>query len=242
MLELYWRNATSEALRSRRHGITTADLDSVRRQVVLAHRKVVGQCKAGKLGYAKLPAHKTYPADVLKLVRKYKARTTDLLVLGIGGSALGNLALQGALRPATYNLLSKARRGGPRLFVLDNVDPAMVKDALDFLRPRLATTLVNVISKSGETAETASQFMIVREMLRQRLGKRFNERIVATTDRKKGTLHGIGGKKKDGYFIARLDRNFVGCELKPEYADMAKKRIAADLEAGIQMPLFGKDY
>ncbi|HUT01030.1 MAG TPA: glucose-6-phosphate isomerase, partial [Phycisphaerae bacterium] len=86
---------------------------------------------------------------------------------------------------------------GPRLFVLDNVDPAMVKDTLDFLRPRLATTLVNVISKSGETAETASQFMIIREMLRQRLGKRFNRWIVATTDRKKGTLHGIA--KNDEY-------------------------------------------
>jgi len=197
MLELYWKNATDKGLKSRRHGITETDLAGVSRRIGRAHRKVVGQCKAGKLGYAKLPAHKTYPADVLKLVRKYKARTTDLLVLGIGGSALGNLALQGALRPATYNLLSKARRGGPRLFVLDNVDPAMVKDTLDFLRPRLATTLVNVISKSGETAETASQFMIFREAMRKRLGDAYAARIVATTDAASGTLHDIAAA--EGY-------------------------------------------
>ena len=46
-----------------------------------------------------------------------------LVVLGIGGSALGNIALQNALNPYTYNLMSDRTRPGPQLFVLDNVDP-----------------------------------------------------------------------------------------------------------------------
>jgi len=196
MLKLYWKNAT-EAVVGPKHGITRADLAAVSKAITKAQRTVVRQCRNGALGYAKLPAHKTYPADVLELARRYRARTTDLLMLGIGGSALGNLAIQAALSPATYNLLSKARRGGPRLFVLDNVDPALVKDTLDFLGPRLKTTLVNVISKGGETAETAGQFMILREMLRERLGKRFNRWIVVTTDRKKGTLHNVA--RREGY-------------------------------------------
>jgi len=72
-----------------------------------------------------------------------------------------------------------------------------VGDTLDLLGRRLKSTLVNVISKSGETAETASQFMIFRELLRKRLGEGFAGRIVATTDRQKGTLHDIA--VKDGY-------------------------------------------
>jgi glucose-6-phosphate isomerase len=197
MLKLYWKNATEKGLKSGRHGITEAELRGIAGRLVKAHGKVARQCRTGKLGYAKLPTHKTYAADVLKLVRRYKAGTTDLVVLGIGGSALGSIALQAALNPRTYNLLSKAKRGGPRLFVLDNVDPAMVKETLDFLGPRLKTTLVNVISKGGDTAETVGQFMILREMLRERLGRRFNRRIVVTTDRKKGTLRNVAGR--EGY-------------------------------------------
>jgi glucose-6-phosphate isomerase len=83
------------------------------------------------------------------------------------------------------------------LFVLDNVDPALVGDTLKLLGRRLKTTLVNVISKSGETAETASQFMILRETLRKRLGDSFAQHIIATTDAAKGTLHEIA--TADGY-------------------------------------------
>jgi glucose-6-phosphate isomerase len=162
-----------------------------------ALKTVIAQCTGGKLGYAGLPRHKTYPDSVKTLANKFRPATTDLIVLGIGGSALGNIALQAALNPSTYNLLPDAKRGGPRLFVLDNVDPALVGDVLDFIGPRLATTCVNVISKSGETAETASQFMIFRQALKEKLGASFASRIVAITDAKKGTLHDIA--KADGY-------------------------------------------
>jgi glucose-6-phosphate isomerase len=202
MLELNWKNATAEALDSEKHGITKAELRAVARDIRKAHRRVVAQCRSGELGYAKLPTTKKHALAVRKLVRKFRSKrrrgpTTDMLVLGIGGSALGNLAVHAALKPATYNLLPDKRRGGPRLFVLDNVDPALVADTLDLLGPRLRTTLVNVISKSGDTAETAGQFMIVREMLRERLGKAFARRIVTTTDTRRGTLHDIAAD--DGY-------------------------------------------
>jgi glucose-6-phosphate isomerase len=62
---------------------------------------------------------------------------------------------------------------------------------LEYIRPRLKTTIVNVISKSGETAETAAQFMIYRELLRKKLGKDFGKQMVVTTDAAKGTMHQI---------------------------------------------------
>ncbi|MDP6637527.1 MAG: glucose-6-phosphate isomerase [Phycisphaerae bacterium] len=196
MLQLYWKNATDKIV-GPAHGVTRADLDGIEPAIRAAHNTVVESCRSGRLGYSALPGNTQYVADVNELVNKHRSATTDLVVLGIGGSALGNLAIQSALNPVTYNLLTDKKRKGPRLFVLDNVDPALVGDTLKFLGRRLKTTLINVISKSGETAETASQFMIFREALRKKLGADFAKHIIATTDTEKGTLHEIA--KADGY-------------------------------------------
>jgi len=196
MIQLYWKNATEKVIDAR-HGITAAELDALDAAIRQAHQRVLQQCREGTLGYATLPENTEYRSQVKALAEKHRPRTTDLVVLGIGGSALGNVALHSALKPSTYNLLSDRRRGGPRLFVLDNVDPALVADTLNFVRRRIKTTLFNVISKSGETAETAAQFMLVREMLRRRLGEDFPRHIVATTDSQDGMLCRIA--LSDGY-------------------------------------------
>jgi len=196
MIQLYWKNATAHVV-GPQHGLQQDEISGIHDRLIEAHRSVLGKITQGSLGYARLPERTDYVRGVLNLAERYRPDTTDMLVLGIGGSALGNIAIQSALNPATYNLLSDARRGGPRLFVLDNVDPSLVADTLHLLGRRLKTTLVNVISKSGETAETAGQFMIVRELLRKKLGEGFASRIVATTDMEKGTLHDIA--LADGY-------------------------------------------
>ncbi len=196
MIRLYWKNATAKVV-GEDHGITPADLAAVEAKLAKAHAAVVNQCRTGKLGYAALPTNNDYKKSVKELVARYKDNTTDMVVLGIGGSALGNIALQQALNPATYNLLSEKQRGGPRLFVLDNVDPSLVVDTFKFIQRRLPTTLINVISKSGETAETASQFMLIRDLMKNKLGDNYAQRIVATTDANKGTMHDIA--KAEGF-------------------------------------------
>ena len=199
MIQLYWKNATDKVV-GEDHGVSELELQQLKPRLCQANQAIRAQIETGQfgLGYTALPTHGQYAAQVKALVDKYRSTTTDLVVLGIGGSALGNIALQAALNPATYNLLSDARRGGPRLFVLDNVDPALVSDTLKLVGRRGARgLLVNVISKSGETAETASEFMIFRDMLKKKLGPDFAKHIVATTDTEKGTLHEIA--KADGY-------------------------------------------
>jgi glucose-6-phosphate isomerase len=126
---------------------------------------------------------------VVGTANELEGRFDNMVVLGIGGSALGNIALQAALNPPTYNLLPADKRSGPRMFVVDNVDPANLRAVLDLCDPR--TTLFNVVSKSGETAETAAQFMIVRERLKQAVGKRWSEHVVAITDPARGTMRTI---------------------------------------------------
>ena len=137
-------------------------------------------------------------SEHLKQVREAAAacrgKFHSMVVLGIGGSALGNIALQAALNPGTYNLLPGDRRAGPRMFVVDNVDPDYFGAVLDICRDGpggLKGTLFNVISKSGETAETAAQFMIIRDMLKHELGGAYGANIVAVTDPAKGTMRQI---------------------------------------------------
>src|SRR2546427_670369 len=74
---------------------------------------------------------------------------------------------------------------------LKNVDPDQIKSVVDLITPKIKKTIVNVISKSGETAETASQFLLFRDLLQQKLGKKYKENILATTDPKGGTLREI---------------------------------------------------
>ena len=196
MLQLYWKNATAKVV-GPEHGVTPTDLTAIEGPLNRAHEAVVTASRQGRLGYTGLPANTAYPQQVQTLIDRYKDNTTDMVLLGIGGSALGNVALQSALNPITYNLQSERIRKGPRLYVLDNVDPVLVADVLKQVSRRLRTTLFNVISKSGETAETAAQFMIVRDMLKKKLYNNWADRIVATTDMEKGTLHDIA--KSDGF-------------------------------------------
>jgi glucose-6-phosphate isomerase len=109
----------------------------------------------------------------------------DLVVLGIGGSSLGLLAVNAALRTPFPRL-----EPVPRLTVLDNIDPVRVSTLLGALDPR--RTLVNVITKSGDTAETMSTFLVFRRWLEDRLGARaVREHVVVTTDAAKGALRKI---------------------------------------------------
>ena len=138
-------------------------------------------------------------ADHVKPIQQWvsanQSRFDNMIVLGIGGSALGNIALQSALNPHTWNLLPKDARTGPRIFIVDNVDPAYLGSILQFVLdddPTLERTLFNVISKSGETAETAAQFMTIRRLLIDRLGESAHAKnIVAITDPAKGTMRTI---------------------------------------------------
>jgi len=135
------------------------------------------------------PMRGDHLSGINALVKERKGKFENMVVLGIGGSALGNIALQSALNPPTWNLMPDKQRGGPRLFVIDNVDPANFRAVMDVCPPK--KTLYNVVSKSGETAETAAQFMIVRDMLAREVGKKAADHVVAVTDPEKGTMRTI---------------------------------------------------
>jgi glucose-6-phosphate isomerase len=122
----------------------------------------------------------------------------NILILGIGGSALGPAALDAALGHPN---------SGKRLVVLDNIDPDFIRDSLDSISPK--DTIVNVIAKSGVTAETMATFAIVRQWMNDALGEgKGRERFVVTTDPAKGDLLAIA--RQERYPVFAIPANVGG--------------------------------
>lgn len=202
MLTIDYANCLSD--RVAQHGVEPERLDMSAEPAAavasLTRKLAVSRSKPGDQGgwerWRDLPLgamRKEHVGAVNALVSRFKPRADNLVVLGIGGSALGNIALQAALNSPTFNLSPAARKIGPRVFVVDNVDPVYFGSVLrtcEELDPGLKRTVFNVVSKSGETAETASQFMIVRDLLRNR-GLKGPDHVVAVTDPAKGTMRKI---------------------------------------------------
>ena len=145
-----------------------------------------------------------YSEETLWFVKEYAAmvrnRFENVLVLGIGGSALGGIAMSEALLKPYWNMLTAEERNQfPRIVFLDNIDPDQVYSLLTPLN--LETTLVNVITKSGTTPETMAQYMVVAKMLEDKLGDDYRKHIVVTTDREVGLLRQLANQ--EGY------KNFV---------------------------------
>ncbi|MGD8451567.1 MAG: glucose-6-phosphate isomerase [Phycisphaerae bacterium] len=188
MLSIEYGNVLAAAI-GPVHGLAPAEIKRAEPAVAEIIRRVERERKTGQHRYRDLPADKAMLAAVKTAVRKHRPGVENLVVLGIGGSALGNIALQSALNPQQHNLLPTAKRRGPRLFVMDNVDPVQFAGLVDALGTGLRRTLFNVISKSGETAETAAQFLIIQDLLARKLGaKALTRQILVTTDAESGTL------------------------------------------------------
>jgi glucose-6-phosphate isomerase len=190
-IRLYYKNVTTEVIGDE-HGISAEQLKALAIRTEPLIVELNRQRADGQTPYRDLPHRDQYPKDVKKLVKELEGRCENFVVLGIGGSALGNIALQTALNPYMYNLDDAQRQDNPRLFVFDNIDPAQFASFLDWVN--LDKTIFNVISKGGETAETASLFMTIRQRLEDTPNlDEWKEHIIITTDPQKGPLRKISG-------------------------------------------------
>ena len=170
-------------------GVALTDWTSAAATFATAWDQVAALRASGALGFFGLPTDTALLAQTTTIVARTRGRYRDIVLLGIGGSALGPAALRSALRPPQWNLLpDEAREGWPRLHVLDNIDPVTVAATIARVRP--AETLFLVISKSGGTAETMAQYLIVRGRLEE-LGLPLAEHLVFITDPSTGALRPI---------------------------------------------------
>jgi glucose-6-phosphate isomerase len=166
----------------------------------------------------------------VRIAASLRARCDAMLVLGIGGSALGAAAVDAALGDIA---------DPHRLVILDTVDPVAVRAALGALDPR--RTAVAVISKSGGTIETAALFRVVVPWLETADGD-FLDRVVFVTDPAGGSLRplarelgvtclpvppDVGGRFSVLTAVGVLPLAFRGIEIPPLLAGAAAARDRA---------------
>ncbi|WP_159902048.1 glucose-6-phosphate isomerase [Salinirussus salinus] len=148
-------------------GLSEAALDALDERVAEAHDRIAAGREAGEFGYAALNLpERTDPGAIREAVAPL-ADSEAVLTVGIGGSALGAATVSAALGPSEVDHR-----------VLDNVDPAHTREVLDGLP--LSETAVNVVSRSGTTAETLATFLVVRDVMRA-AGVDWTDRTVVTT-------------------------------------------------------------
>ncbi len=160
-----------------------------------AWKEVEARRESGEMGFFTLPDADASAKAVQELADSFGQWFENIVVLGIGGSALGTTTLRDALLGPHWNELDEeARDHYPRLYVLDNVDPRSVSSLLQ--RLDLRRTLFNVVSKSGSTAETMSQFLVVEGKLKELLGEEAAKgHFLFTTDPESGVLRKIADEE-----------------------------------------------
>ncbi len=133
--------------------------------------------KNGQHTWSMDPYNKKLAEKVKEVAKKAKAMKIQTVVwIGIGGSGLGPKVIQEAFEsPKTVEFI-----------VVDTIDPSALKFYLEILDWK--STLVVVVSKSGETLETMSAFFLFWQKLRQTRSIKPSERVIGITDAKKGEL------------------------------------------------------
>ena len=184
-LRLDYNNMTEEFVG--KDGITSQELKSIKYEAINALNKVQASKGKGWLGWTDLPYNqKDIVADINATAKTIRKTAKNFVVLGIGGSALGPIAVFQALCHLHYNDLPNKCRKGPKFYVEDNVDPERMKALLDVIN--VEETVFNVITKSGATSETMTQYLIIYGILKKRLGDKAKDHIIATTSENTGNL------------------------------------------------------
>jgi glucose-6-phosphate isomerase len=145
-------------------GISEEALDRLDAEVAAAHDTIAAGMANAEFGYVSLNLPETTSAAGIEAAVA-DVDADHVLTVGIGGSALGAVTVTRALGETNHH-------------VLDNVDPEHTRRLLD--RLDLSRTAVNVVSKSGTTAETLSNFLVVQEAMAA-AGVDWTERTVVTT-------------------------------------------------------------
>lgn len=131
--------------------------------------------------FLSIASESLYQEQIKKLVKKKQMLNPKALVLvGIGGSNLGTVALEQALGGEFFN-----QQHAIKIYYADTVDADYIADILAALKQHLDNNeeiLINVISKSGKTTETIANFALCLQLLQQ-YKTDYKQYIVITTDK-----------------------------------------------------------
>ncbi len=142
---------------------------------------------------------------IAKIATGIRSKAKAFVVVGIGGSDLGGRTLHDLLNHPYHNemVIGGQLQGVPEVyFTGDTFDPLRLRGLLDMLKSRgiLEQTYLNIVSKSGTTAETALAGMVLADAL----GKDWMSRTVATTGLNEKSLLFKMEQQGQGKFMALL--------------------------------------
>lgn len=183
MIKLNYSNIMQDVIGS--SGIQKAMINDFKNIALEIHNRIEKR-EYRELAFIDLPENDI--SNIKNIAKDIIKNAENFILLGIGGSALGPKAIVEALSPL-HNLKKR-----PKIFIYDNIDPVTLHHILKNIN--LKTTYINVISKSGSTAETIASFMILWDKMKRTLGKASAERFIITTDPEKGNLREIANKYK----------------------------------------------
>ena len=157
--------------------------ESLEAKIDAAWQKLLDGADKGAEGYGwmNLPNREI---SGMKETAALMARNDYIILIGIGGSALGTQMLMQTLLDPLYPGVRE--KGRPALFIADNADAESNEALWKQVDPR--RTALFVVSKSGRTLETLSNFIFFRGKLIEALGDAAEEHIFAVTDGAKGFL------------------------------------------------------
>jgi len=160
---------------------------------------------------------------------------TDILSIGIGGSALGPEFVSEALAPDFPPMA---------IHFIDNTDPAGIDRVLNRLKDRLKSTLIIITSKSGGTPETRNGMLEVKHAYEQQ-GLHFPSHAVAITvpgskmdelERMEGWLaefpmfDWVGGRTSEMSAVGLLSASLLGIDIRSLLAG------AQEMDAATRVP------
>lgn len=221
-----YNNMMSEFLGE--EGFTADQLKAEEKTIKYAFDTVQRNRGQNMMGWSELPYNQTeIVKDIVETAKKVRENYEYFVVLGIGGSALGPIAAFTALKHLHYNDLPSEKRNGPKFYVEDNVDPERMAALFDVIEPE--KTMFNVITKSGSTSETMSQYLIIWNMLTEKFGNKAKDHMIATTSASKGNLiklaqkenlktfyipDGVGGRFSELCPVGLLPAAVLGIDIK----------------------------
>ena len=176
------------------HALLKESIESYQEKVNELHKVIFERTGAGNDFMGWVDWAETYDKAeferILKVAEKVKDKAEVLLVCGIGGSYLG--------ARAAIEMIQGLYSGNKTevIFVGNTFSSTYIAQVLKHIEDK--SVVLNVISKSGTTTETALAFRVLREFMEKKYGKEeCKERIIATTDKARGTLKALADK--EGY-------------------------------------------
>ena len=176
------------------HAMLSEDINSYGKQVKEIHKMIHEKTGKGNDFLGWVDWINNYDKEefdrILQVAKKVQDKAEVLLVCGIGGSYLGARAaiemIQG-LYPENKTEV---------IFIGNTFSSTYFKQVEKHIENK--SVILNVISKSGTTTETAMAFRMLKQLMENKYGKEeCKERIIATTDKARGTLKALADK--EGY-------------------------------------------